>query len=91
MAKKRMTVSFTDEAKIKVQTLAAAKRISFALATNELILRGSDAFQNEVHYLTEQVEGISGRIACMETNIATITDILSCVAGSINVIKQKIR
>ncbi|MEI6828144.1 MAG: hypothetical protein WCK54_21335 [Desulfuromonadales bacterium] len=91
MAKKRMTVSFSDEAIIKVQTLAVAKRISSASATNELILRGSDAFQNEVYYLTEQIEGISARVACMETNLTTITDILSSLAGGINIIKQKIQ
>ena len=91
MAKKRMTVSFTDEATVKIQALSIAKRISFAMAANEMILRGSDAFQVEVHFLTEQVNSMSTKVARIETNIATITDILSSMAGSVNVITQKIR
>lgn len=90
MAKKRMTVSFSDEATIKIQMLAAAKRISFALAANELILRGSDSFQVEVYNLTGQVQAMTGRVSNIETNLSSITDILASIAGSINIIHRKL-
>jgi hypothetical protein len=91
MAKKRMSVSFSDEAIFKIQALAEARCISFASATNEMLLRGNDAFQVAVHNLIDQVDVMSSRVIKMEANLATATDVLSSIVGSLDIISLKIK
>ena len=91
MKMKRISVSFCDEARLKIEALSEAKNISFAQATNEMVLRSSDAFQIEVRNQLEQSEATANKTAKLEGNMATIVDVLSSMNAGIEIIKNKIR
>lgn len=89
MAMKRITISLCDEARLKIEALAEAKNISFAQATNELVLRSSDAFQIEVANLLTQSEQTAKQTGKLEGNMATIIDILTGIYSGVEIIKKQ--
>jgi hypothetical protein len=91
MAKRRATISFCNEAWLKIEALAEAKNISFAQATNEMVLRTSDAFQIEVANLLHQSEQTVKQTGKLEVNTSTIIDILTGIYSGVEILKKQTR
>ena len=90
MKAKQISVEFSAEAMTKIQSLAEANGTSLTKAVNEIVLRPNDAFQREVRFILEHGEVTASRIVMLERNLATVTDILASMAGSLELIKTKI-